>query len=277
MVGHVRVERVDAVFARHWSSRWASDDRRGGCCRSSCGGPDCPCRPTSSTTIASREPTSSCSRRLFKQDARCSFEELKEKRYVEFPLEFPAPWVEQPLRADRRMEARPAGTARAMARVPCRRRGRVGRARSRWCTARGASSRSSTRSSASWASRPTSSCIPTPQPSTESSTASSVRVHTKSGEIVVVAKVDPTMRKGVGSISHGHLARQRQQPHQLRRHGPARRHGPLLGRPHRDRTGRRCIRARGGRGAGVALSDRVPSCPRMTSEQTTNCGGFVGS
>jgi anaerobic selenocysteine-containing dehydrogenase len=31
--------------------------------------------------------------RLFK-NARCSFEEVKEKRYVEMPLEFPAPWVD---------------------------------------------------------------------------------------------------------------------------------------------------------------------------------------
>jgi hypothetical protein len=28
-------------------------------------------------------------------NARCTFEELKEQRYVEFPLEFPAPWVDK--------------------------------------------------------------------------------------------------------------------------------------------------------------------------------------
>ena len=32
-----------------------------------------------------------------------------------------------------------------------------------------------------------------------------VRVHNKRGEIVVTAKVDPGMRKGVCSIPHGHL------------------------------------------------------------------------
>jgi anaerobic selenocysteine-containing dehydrogenase len=33
-----------------------------------------------------------------------------------------------------------------------------------------------------------------------------VRVHNKSGEIFLTAKVDPGMRKGVGSIPHGHLS-----------------------------------------------------------------------
>jgi anaerobic selenocysteine-containing dehydrogenase len=32
-----------------------------------------------------------------------------------------------------------------------------------------------------------------------------VRVHNKSGEITLAAKVDPGMRKGVCSIPHGHL------------------------------------------------------------------------
>ena len=32
-----------------------------------------------------------------------------------------------------------------------------------------------------------------------------VRVHNRRGEIVVTAKVDPGMRKGVCSIPHGHL------------------------------------------------------------------------
>jgi len=32
-----------------------------------------------------------------------------------------------------------------------------------------------------------------------------VRAHDANGEIVLVAKIDPTMRRGVASISHGHL------------------------------------------------------------------------
>ena len=31
-----------------------------------------------------------------------------------------------------------------------------------------------------------------------------VRVHNKNGEIILTAKVDPGMRRGVASISHGH-------------------------------------------------------------------------
>ena len=48
-------------------------------------------------------------------DARCSFEELKAKRYVEFPLEFPARWLDEHVERIGGWKLAHPKTARAMA------------------------------------------------------------------------------------------------------------------------------------------------------------------
>ena len=141
--------------------------------------------------------------RLMKR-ARCSFEELKEKRYVEFPPEFPAPWVEEhferiggwrlapPELLEQWYEMRDADEATLGAPRPLvlspRRQGKKLNAQ------------------LGFLGEPTD-VILHPDTAADHGIADGqkVRVHNQRGEIVVTAKIDPDMRKGVCSIPHGHL------------------------------------------------------------------------
>jgi len=135
--------------------------------------------------------------------ARCSFEELRAKRYVEFPMEFPAPWV------DRHFE-RIGGWKLA----PQELLGQWNQMRSADESAMGQpkplcySSRRQRRkfnAQLSFLGSPADILL---HPETAAAhgivEGQKVRVHNKSGEILLTAKFDPKMRKGVGSIPHGH-------------------------------------------------------------------------
>ena len=140
--------------------------------------------------------------RLFK-NARCSFEEVKAKRYVEFPLEFPAPWVDahieriggwklaHPSLLEQWHEMRRADEAALGAPKPLCYSSR--RQRSKF------------NAQLSFLGAPAD-VILHPEDAAAHGIADGqkVRVHNKSGAIVVTAKVDAGMRRGVASISHGH-------------------------------------------------------------------------
>jgi anaerobic selenocysteine-containing dehydrogenase len=135
--------------------------------------------------------------------ARCSFEELAAKRYVEFPLEFPAPWVDRHFERIggwrlappellgqwydmRRADEAALGQPRPLCYSPRRQRRKFN-------------------AQLSFLGAPADILL---HPETAAAyrivDGQSVRVHNKNGEIILTAKVDPGMRKGVASIPHGH-------------------------------------------------------------------------
>ena len=138
------------------------------------------------------------------ETARCSFEELKEKRYVEFPLEFPAAWVDKhferiggwqlvpPELLGQWNEMRAAdelalGKPKPLCYSPRRQRRKFN-------------------AQLSFLGEPANILLhPETAAARGIADGQRVRVFNKSGEIFLTAKVDPGMRKGVGSIPHGHL------------------------------------------------------------------------
>ena len=135
---------------------------------------------------------------------RCSFEELKEKRYVEFPLEFPAPWVDKhferiggwrlalPELLEQWYDMRDAdettlGEPKPLVLSPRRQVKKLN-------------------AQLSFLGEPADIFV---HPDTAAahgvSDGQRVRVHNQRGEIIVTARVDPGMCKGVCSIPHGHL------------------------------------------------------------------------
>ena len=139
----------------------------------------------------------------FMANARCSFEELQQKRYVEFPHEFPAQWVQkhfervggwrfnfpeimQQWREKRAEDEADLGKSRPLV-YTSRRQRRKFNAQLDFLGA-------------------PADVILHPETAAERGIADGarVRVFNKAGEIYLTAKLDPTMRKGVGSIPHGH-------------------------------------------------------------------------
>jgi anaerobic selenocysteine-containing dehydrogenase len=136
-------------------------------------------------------------------NARCSFEELQQKRYVEVPHEFPAEWVQkhfervggwrfnfpeimQQWREKRAEDEANLGNPRPLV-YSSRRQRRKFNAQLDFLGA-------------------PADVILHPETAAERgiNDGARVRVFNKAGEIYLTAKLDPTMRKGVGSIPHGH-------------------------------------------------------------------------
>ncbi len=137
------------------------------------------------------------------QNARCGFEELQEKRYVERPMEFPAQWVEAHFRrlggwrmavpeileqwhSIRAADETRLGMPKPLCYSPRRQRRKFN-------------------AQLSFLGEPADILL---HPDTAAdhgiSDGQTVRVHNKSGEITLTARVDAGMRKGVASIPHGH-------------------------------------------------------------------------
>jgi anaerobic selenocysteine-containing dehydrogenase len=137
------------------------------------------------------------------EHARCSFEELKAKRYVEFPLEFPARWVDahferiggwriappellEQWNEMRRADEAALGKPRPLCYTPRRQRRKL----NAQLSFLGESAE----------------ILLHPEDAAAHGIVNGqkVRVHNKSGEIILTAKVDRGIRKGVASIPHGH-------------------------------------------------------------------------
>ena len=140
--------------------------------------------------------------RLFKH-ARCSFEELKARRYVEMPFEFPAAWLDahveriggwqlaHPRLVEQWHEMRRADEAA------------LGRPRPLCYSSR--RQRSKFNAQLSFLGAPADIILhPDDAAAHGIADGQRVRVHNASGEITLVAKVDAHMRRGVVSIAHGH-------------------------------------------------------------------------
>ena len=141
--------------------------------------------------------------RLMKR-ARCSFEELKEKLYVEFPLEFPAPWVDRHFERIGGWRLAPEELLWQWAGMRADDEATLGKPKPLCLSSRRQFKKFNAQ--LSFLGEPAN-VILHPDTAADHGIADGqkVRVHNRRGEIVVTAKVDPGMRKGVCSIPHGHL------------------------------------------------------------------------
>ena len=136
--------------------------------------------------------------------ARCSFDELKAKRYVELPFDFPAPWIDKHFERIGGWKLAPPELLAQWTEKRAADEAALGKPKPLCYTSR--RQRKKFNAQLSFLGEPAEILL---HPDTASDhgivDGQKVRVHNKSGEIILTAKVDPGMRKGVCSISHGHL------------------------------------------------------------------------
>lgn len=138
------------------------------------------------------------------KNARCSFEELKEKQYVEFPLELPAPWAEKHFDRIGGWRLAPESLLEQWYDMRDADEAELGKPRPLVLSSRRQVKKLNAQLSfmgeiADLFLHPDTAATHGIEDGQQ------VRVSTERGEIVVTAKVDPSMRKGVCSIPHGHL------------------------------------------------------------------------
>jgi anaerobic selenocysteine-containing dehydrogenase len=140
---------------------------------------------------------------LFTDRARCSFEELKEKGYVEFPLEHPADWVERHFERVGGWMLSPPELIEQWNRFRATDNADLGQPRPLVYTSRRQFKQFN--GNMDILGEPAN-IILNPETAEEHGIVNgqNVRVRTKAGQITIIAKVEPSMLKGVCSISHGH-------------------------------------------------------------------------
>lgn len=136
--------------------------------------------------------------------ARCSFEELKAKQYVEFPLEFPAPWVDKHFERIGGWILAPEELLQQWREMRAADEAAMGKPMPLCFSSR--RQRKKFNAQLSFLGEPADIIL---HPDTAAAygikDGEKVRVHNKSGEIILTATINTGMRKGVVSISHGHL------------------------------------------------------------------------
>jgi anaerobic selenocysteine-containing dehydrogenase len=136
--------------------------------------------------------------------ARCSFDELKEKRYVEFPLEFPAPWVDAHIERIGGWLLAPEEILMQWKQMRAVDEAELGKPKPLCYSPR--RQRKKLNAQLSFLGEPANVIMHPETAAAHGITdGQKVRVHNKRGEIVLTASIDPSMRKGVCSIAHGHL------------------------------------------------------------------------
>jgi anaerobic selenocysteine-containing dehydrogenase len=137
------------------------------------------------------------------ENARCSWEELKEKRVLEYPLELPAPWFERLIERAGGWELAPAELVAQWRQFRAQDEADRGKPRPLVY-----SSRRQRRKFNGQLSFLGEICDALIHPETAAlhgiADGQQVRVSNKAGEIVVTAKISPGMARDVVSIPHGH-------------------------------------------------------------------------
>jgi anaerobic selenocysteine-containing dehydrogenase len=141
---------------------------------------------------------------LFSPMARCSFEELKEQRYVEFPMPLPAPWVDSRLERIGGYQAAAPDLLEQWHEKRAEDEAALGTPKPLVYSSRRQFKKFNAQ--LDFMGEPAD-VILHPRTAAERGIedGQTVRVHNKNGAIVLTAKVDPTIRQGVCSISHGHV------------------------------------------------------------------------
>jgi anaerobic selenocysteine-containing dehydrogenase len=136
--------------------------------------------------------------------ARCTFEELKEKRYVELPLEFPAPWVDRHFERIGGWKLAPPELLEQWQQKRAEDEAALGQPKPLCYSPR--RQRRKFNAQLSFLGEPADVLLhPADAAAHGIADGQKVRVRNSNGEIVLVAKVDDGMRRGVVSIPHGHL------------------------------------------------------------------------
>jgi anaerobic selenocysteine-containing dehydrogenase len=135
--------------------------------------------------------------------ARCSFEELRAKRYVELPMEFPAPWVDRHFERIGGWRLAPPEVLAQWNQMRAADEAALGRPKPLCYTSR--RQRRKVNAQLSFLGSPADILIhPEDAAARGIADGQAVRVRNKNGEIVLTAKVDAGVRRGVCSIPHGH-------------------------------------------------------------------------
>jgi anaerobic selenocysteine-containing dehydrogenase len=136
--------------------------------------------------------------------ARCTFEELKAKGYVEFPYELPAPWWDQRMERLGGYKVAPPELLEQWTEKRAADEAALGKPKPLVYSPRRQFKKFNAQ--LDFMGEPADVII---HPETAAdhgiSNGQRVRVHNANGEVFLAAKVDPMIRKGVCSISHGHL------------------------------------------------------------------------
>lgn len=137
------------------------------------------------------------------ENARCSWEELKTKRYVEYPLELPAAWVDRHFERAGGWELVPPELADQWRRFQTEDEANLGKPRPLVYTSR--RQRRKFNGQVSFLGE-IADCLLHPETAAEHGIADGqkIRVHNQAGEIFVTAKIDPGTLPGVCSIPHGY-------------------------------------------------------------------------
>jgi anaerobic selenocysteine-containing dehydrogenase len=136
--------------------------------------------------------------------SRCSFEELKAKQYVQFPLEFPAKWVDAHFERIGGWKVAPTEVVQQWQEFRRADEAALGKPKPLCYSSR--RQRRKFNAQLSFLGEPADILLHPDDAATHGIIdGQKVRVYNQRGEIVVTAKVDPGMRKGVCSIPHGHL------------------------------------------------------------------------
>ena len=136
--------------------------------------------------------------------ARCTWEELKEKRYVEFPRELPAQWVDRHFERTGGWELVPQELFDQWNEFRTVDEANLGKPRPLVYSSR--RQRSKFNGQVSFLGE-IADCLIHPETAAEHGIedGQKVRVFNKAGEVIVTARIDPDMRRGVCSIPHGHM------------------------------------------------------------------------
>jgi anaerobic selenocysteine-containing dehydrogenase len=138
------------------------------------------------------------------ENARCSFAELKERKYVEFPTEFPAAWIDRHFERLGGWRLAPAELLGQWNAMRAADEAVLGKPKPLCLSPRRQRKKFNAQLSF-LGERAEIMLHPDSAAEYGIGDGQKVRVHNHNGEIVVVAKVDPRIRRGVASIPHGHL------------------------------------------------------------------------
>jgi anaerobic selenocysteine-containing dehydrogenase len=135
--------------------------------------------------------------------ARCTWEELKEKRYLEFPLELPAAWVDRLFERNGGWELMPPELVEQWRQFRSEDEANLGKPKPLVYTSR--RQRRKFNGQIGFLGE-ICDCLIHPETAAEHGIddGQQVRVWNKAGEVIVTARLDPTMMRGVCSIPHGH-------------------------------------------------------------------------
>lgn len=138
------------------------------------------------------------------QHARCSFEELKTKRYVEFEKEFPAQWVQRHFERLGGWRLTPPEVLDQWVKMRAADEAALGKAKPLCYSPR--RQRRKFNAQLDFLGEPAELLLhPDTARARNIQEGQKVRVFNASGEIVMTARIDACMRKGVCSIPHGHI------------------------------------------------------------------------